>query len=89
MTITNSTSSTVWWYVYDGTDRYKVIAIQSGSLDAGASTPVDLGENTPFAVSFTTTSKIELAEGMVAADGTIELVGDSGGPGTYEARVSA
>ena len=89
MTITNSSSSTVWWYAYNGTDRYKEIAIQSGTLDAGASTTIDLGENAPFAVRFTTTDANELAEGMVAADGTIELVGDSGGPGTYEAQVSA
>jgi hypothetical protein len=90
MIITNSSSGTVSWFCFNQLDALKLIALKSGDLDAGGTkgyTPPN-NINGYYALRFTLKGGgVELAEGSVAKDGSIELIADTGGPGTYTTRV--
>jgi hypothetical protein len=92
MNIKNSSSGTVSWFCFNQLDALKWIALASGDLDANGSrgyTPPN-NINGYYGVRFTKKGGgLELAEGSVAKDGSIELIANTGGTGTYTTRVVA
>ncbi len=90
MNIKNSSSGTVSWFCFNQLDAFKLLALASGDLDANGErgyTPPD-NINGYYGVRFTKKGGgVELAEGSVAKDGSIELIADTGGTGTYTTQV--